>query len=84
MDDIENFKVDGKFTRDSELNWLESKGILKRGTGDYSYEYTLVYPKGLSEKEVSQRYFKYQKMYDDYLNEKGRESLGSMGVKKLC
>lgn len=79
--DIEKYKVDGKYTRDTELNWLESEGILKRGQGVYAYDYALVYPKGMSDKEVSQRYFKYQKMYQDYLNDKEKEKLGWTGIK---
>ena len=79
---IEQFKVDGKFTRDTELNWLESKGILKRGTGIYKDSYALVYTKGLTEAQISQRFFQYQKMFEDYKHGMKLKDIGSMGVVK--
>ena len=81
--EIEPFKVNGKVTRESKFDWLEFKNILKKGEGIYVSSYALIYPKGMSEKEVSQRYFKYEKMLEGYLSGKRKVELGNMGVKKI-
>lgn len=80
--EIEPFKVDGKLTSETQRLWLQSKGILRRGTGIYINDWAIVYPdpKVLSEKEVSQRYKRMEQRFEDFIT--GKLTVGKMGIKK--
>lgn len=80
QEEIESFKVNGKITLDTQHLWLQSKGILSRGIGIYIDSWSIIYPRNLSEIEVSQRYKQYERVFNDFIT--GKLKAGLMGVKK--
>lgn len=80
--ELEPLRVNGVITRETQFNWLKSKGIIKWGKGMYKDSPIIIYPKGMTDLEVSQRYLKYEDMLSNYMSKKIFQKVGQMGVKK--
>ncbi len=68
-------------TAKTQFKWLESKKIIRFGTGAYSNSPAIIYPTKLTDAEVAQRYSKYEDMLSNYMSGKILQNVGKMGVK---